>query len=66
MINLIPFNPYPGSAYKKPSSEDVERFKYILLSYDLKTMVRTTKGDEILAACGQLAESSKSKQQLDS
>lgn len=58
MINLIPFNPYPGSAYKKPSEDDVERFKSILVSYSLMTMVRTTKGDEILAACGQL----KSKQ----
>lgn len=54
MINLIPFNPYPGSEYKKPSAEDVERFKQILVSYSLRTMVRTTKGDEILAACGQL------------
>jgi len=54
MINLIPFNPYPGSAYKKPSTEDVIRFKSILVSYKLMTMVRTTKGDEILAACGQL------------
>ncbi len=54
MINLIPFNPYPGSEYKKPSTDDVERFKKILVSYSLMTMVRTTKGDEILAACGQL------------
>jgi 23S rRNA (adenine2503-C2)-methyltransferase len=54
MINLIPFNPYPGSDYKRPSTYIVERFKKILLSYSLKTMVRTTKGDEILAACGQL------------
>ncbi len=54
MINLIPFNPYPGSAYKKPSTSDVVRFKSILVSYKLMTMVRTTKGDEILAACGQL------------
>lgn len=61
MINLIPFNPYPGSAYKKPSPESVERFKSILVSYKLMTMVRTTKGDEILAACGQL----KAKKQLE-
>ena len=54
MINLIPFNPYPGSAYKKPSEESVKNFKSILVSYSLRTMVRTTKGDEILAACGQL------------
>lgn len=54
IINIIPFNPFPGSAYKRPSSEKVESFKEMLVERRLRTMVRTTKGSDILAACGQL------------
>lgn len=54
LLNLIPFNPFPGSIYERPVEEKVEQFKHILKSYNLPTMVRTTKGDDILAACGQL------------
>ena len=54
IINLIPFNPFPGSTFKRPSSKQVEEFKSFLVSKGLRTMIRTTKGDEILAACGQL------------
>ncbi len=54
IINLIPFNPYPGSIYRKPNFESVMYFKGILENYKIPTMVRTTKGDDILAACGQL------------
>lgn len=54
IINLIPFNPFPGSLYQRPEEEKVENFKEILRSYNLPTMVRVTKGDDILAACGQL------------
>ncbi len=54
LVNLIPFNPYPGSEYKRPTDGEVERFKAALVSHGLRVMVRTTKGDEILAACGQL------------
>ena len=54
IINLIPFNPFPGSTLKRPNSEKVELFKSFLVQNHLRTMVRTTKGDEILAACGQL------------
>lgn len=55
LVNLIPFNPYPGSPYKRPSDEQVAKFKAWLVEEKVRTMVRTTKGDEILAACGQLA-----------
>lgn len=55
LVNLIPFNPYPGSKYQRPSFEQVELFKAQLVSHGLRVMVRTTKGDEILAACGQLS-----------
>jgi 23S rRNA (adenine2503-C2)-methyltransferase len=54
LLNLIPFNPFPGSEFERPDEEKVEQFKHILKSYYLPTMVRTTKGDDILAACGQL------------
>lgn len=53
-INLIPFNPYPGAQYERPERERVEEFKKILDEYEIPTLIRTTKGDEILAACGQL------------
>ncbi len=53
-INLIPFNPFPGSHYKRPPLQTIEAFKCILDTYKIPTIVRTTKGDEVLAACGQL------------
>lgn len=53
-ISLIPFNPYPGTEYERPSMDEVGAFKLILDSYKVPTLVRKTKGDEILAACGQL------------
>lgn len=53
-VNLIPFNPYPGSEYERPSLETVQRFKATLDQFQIPTLIRTTKGDQILAACGQL------------
>lgn len=53
-INLIPFNPFPGSQYQRPSAEKMEQLKVILDQYHLPTTIRKTKGDPILAACGQL------------
>jgi 23S rRNA (adenine2503-C2)-methyltransferase len=54
-VNIIPFNPYPGAIYERPSYKDVETFKSYLVEHKIRTMVRTTRGDDILAACGQLA-----------
>jgi 23S rRNA (adenine2503-C2)-methyltransferase len=54
IINLIPFNPFPGSEYERPELVQVEQFKKILESYQLPALIRGTKGDDILAACGQL------------
>jgi 23S rRNA (adenine2503-C2)-methyltransferase len=54
IINLIPFNPFPGSHYEKPELKNVKIFKKTLEEFKIPTMIRTTKGDEILAACGQL------------
>ncbi|WCE30297.1 bifunctional tRNA (adenosine(37)-C2)-methyltransferase TrmG/ribosomal RNA large subunit methyltransferase RlmN [Vibrio sp. SCSIO 43137] len=53
-INLIPFNPYPGSPYKKPSNSRIDRFMKTLMQYDNTVTVRKTRGDDIDAACGQL------------
>ena len=54
IMNLIPFNPFPGSIYQRPTDEEVEEFKNKLVALRLRVMVRTTKGQDILAACGQL------------
>lgn len=53
-VNLIPFNPFPSAKYERPSDEDVLKFKSYLDEYKIPTLIRTTKGDQILAACGQL------------
>jgi len=54
-FNLIPFNPFPGSSFRKPAAERVRRFQDILMAGDVVTTVRKTRGDDIDAACGQLA-----------
>jgi 23S rRNA (adenine2503-C2)-methyltransferase len=54
LINLIPFNPFPGAPYRRPSLERVRAFHKILEQEGIPSFIRTTKGDEILAACGQL------------
>lgn len=54
-FNLIPFNPFPNSGYERSSSEATNRFRDVLMQADLVTTVRKTRGDDIAAACGQLA-----------
>jgi len=54
-INLIPFNPYPGSPYKRSSNSRIDRFDKVLQGYGLTVITRRTRGDDIDAACGQLA-----------
>jgi len=53
-INLIPLNEAPGIPLKRPSEEKVKRFQEILMEGGLTAIVRTSKGGEISAACGQL------------
>jgi 23S rRNA (adenine2503-C2)-methyltransferase len=53
-INLIPFNPFAQSDYRRPSNSSVSNFRQILLEADYTVTVRTTRGDDIGAACGQL------------
>ena len=54
-INLIPFNEFEGSGYKKVTNTALNRFRDILVSEGYTVTVRTTRGDDIAAACGQLA-----------
>lgn len=54
-INLIPFNPFPGTDYQCSSRNQIERFKQYLIDKGLVATIRKTRGDDIVAACGQLA-----------
>lgn len=53
-INLIPFNPYPGSRFERPPEADIERFRQALADRAFQVNVRRPRGDDIQAACGQL------------
>ncbi len=54
-INLIPWNPFPGAPYGRSSNSRIDRFSKVLMGYGFTTIVRKTRGDDIDAACGQLA-----------
>jgi 23S rRNA (adenine2503-C2)-methyltransferase len=54
-VNLIPFNPFPDSGFERTASDRVRLFQKILLDAGLVATVRRTRGDDIDAACGQLA-----------
>lgn len=54
-LNLIPFNPFPGTRYRCSSPERIERFQNIVIQGGIIATVRKTRGDDIDAACGQLA-----------
>jgi len=54
-INLIPFNPFPGSAYRRSTRDTITAFSQRLNAAGIVTTVRKTRGDDIDAACGQLA-----------
>lgn len=53
-VNLIPWNPFPGTPFRRPPDERIARFQQLLLDRKVPTYVRKSKGQEILAACGQL------------
>jgi 23S rRNA (adenine2503-C2)-methyltransferase len=53
-VNLIPFNPFPNTHYRRSSQAVINRFRDILMQNDLTTITRKTRGDDIDAACGQL------------
>lgn len=60
-VNLIPFNEHENSEYKKPSNSRIDRFYKVLFDAGFTVIKRTTRGDEISAACGQLAGQVKDK-----
>ena len=54
-VNLIPFNTFPGTHYRRSDSAAIARFHAVLMAHDLTAITRKTRGDDIAAACGQLA-----------
>ena len=66
-VNLIPFNPWPGAAYECSTPERVKRFSEIVFEHGISAPVRTPRGRDIGAACGQLktAAEKKSRAQRD-
>ena len=60
-INLIPFNPFAGTEFKRPSDRAVSIFHKILLDNHYTSIVRASKGQDISAACGQLKGKLKEK-----
>jgi len=55
-VNLIYFNPFPGTTYERPSNNSMRKFQEYLLSKKLTCTIRESKGIDISAACGQLKE----------
>jgi len=53
-VNVIPFNPHPGSEFHRPSDDAVKQFQQVLFDHKLQVNVRRPRGDDIAAACGQL------------
>ncbi len=60
-INLIPFNPYPGSEFQRPDQKRIEAFQKVLTDKHFTAIVRYSKGLDIMAACGQLRAKEQSK-----
>jgi len=60
-VNLIPFNPFPMTQYERSSKATIDAFRDQLISKGINTITRKTRGDDIDAACGQLAGSVKDK-----
>ncbi|MCS5586684.1 MAG: 23S rRNA (adenine(2503)-C(2))-methyltransferase RlmN [Gammaproteobacteria bacterium] len=54
-VNLIPFNPFPESQYKTSKTATIEAFQDVLFNNGIRTMTRKTRGEDVAAACGQLA-----------
>jgi 23S rRNA (adenine2503-C2)-methyltransferase len=57
-VNLIPFNPWPGSTYETSSNNQIQRFAQIIMDAGYASPVRKPRGRDIMAACGQLKSES--------
>ena len=64
-LNLIPFNPFPASGLVRSPQQRVQAFAKILSDAGIVTTVRKTRGDDIDAACGQLAGDVKDRTRVD-
>ena len=53
-VNLIPFNPWPGSEFRPSTKEQLAKFAKIVMDAGFAAPIRTPRGQDILAACGQL------------
>ncbi|OBZ84442.1 Dual-specificity RNA methyltransferase RlmN, partial [Choanephora cucurbitarum] len=60
-VNLIPFNPWPGSGYQSTKMEHVERFAQVVTQNGIHCTIRRPRGQDIMAACGQLKSSEEKK-----
>ena len=60
-VNLIPFNPWPGAPYKCSSNNRIHAFGRVLMAAGIATPIRKTRGEDIMAACGQLKSMSELK-----
>ena len=60
-VNLIPFNPWPGSPYTCSSNNRIHAFGRILIAAGIASPIRKTRGEDIMAACGQLKSASELK-----
>ncbi len=58
-VNLIPFNPWPGSAFQSSTRQQLDRFAAIVMAAGFASPIRSPRGDDILAACGQLRTESR-------
>ncbi|GIW54351.1 MAG: dual-specificity RNA methyltransferase RlmN [Nitrospiraceae bacterium] len=63
-VNLIPFNEFPGSEFKRPSEETVLAFQSVLKQAGFEVFVRKSKGRDVLGACGQLGRSAAASEAL--
>ena len=64
-INLIPFNPWPGTKYECSDWEQIEKFSEYIFNAGYSSPVRTPRGRDILAACGQLKSESERMRKVD-
>ena len=55
-VNLIPFNEFPGSEFRRPTDETVQRFQQVLRRRGFDVFIRKSKGRDVLGACGQLGD----------
>jgi 23S rRNA (adenine2503-C2)-methyltransferase len=54
-FNLIPFNPFPGTSFRRSSDDAIQRFAAVLSAAGIVTTLRKTRGEQVDGACGQLA-----------